>query len=88
MSSAKLPIARIMDTWTRQMGFPVLELRRSGASYLVSQRRFLADKQAQDDTQSPYRSAAAHNAASAEPAGVDTYTVSSESTSAQASVTL
>ncbi|KAF0305364.1 Glutamyl aminopeptidase [Amphibalanus amphitrite] len=56
VSSKRLPISKIMDTWTRQMGFPVLELTRSagGATYTVSQRRFLADKEAEDTTKSPF----------------------------------
>ena len=54
-----------MDTWTRQMGFPVLELKRSGdgASYIVTQRRFLADKEAKDTTESPYGSVIAQELA-------------------------
>jgi len=56
VSSARLPIADIMDTWTRQMGFPVLDVKRNaaGTGLLVTQRRFLADKEAEDTTESPY----------------------------------
>ncbi|XP_043192458.1 glutamyl aminopeptidase-like isoform X2 [Amphibalanus amphitrite] len=56
VSSKRLPISKIMDTWTRQMGFPVLEMTRGagGATYTVTQRRFLADKEAEDTTKSPY----------------------------------
>ena len=36
-------ISRIMDTWTRQMGFPVLQYTIDGGDLVVTQSRFLAD---------------------------------------------
>ena len=34
----------MMDTWTLQMGYPVVNIRHSGGDqYLVSQERFLYD---------------------------------------------
>ena len=45
VSSKNLPIEAIMDTWTRQMGYPVLNLTRlADGRYQVSQERFLTDR--------------------------------------------
>jgi len=38
-----------MDTWTIQMGFPVIHIRRQGAFYILEQERFLMDAQAPGD---------------------------------------
>ncbi|XP_037084026.1 glutamyl aminopeptidase-like [Pollicipes pollicipes] len=56
VSSNQLPITKIMNTWTRQMGFPVLDLKKNsdGSAYIMTQQRFLADKDAVDKTESPY----------------------------------
>ena len=32
-----------MNTWTRQKGYPVLILTRTGSNYTVTQERFLTD---------------------------------------------
>lgn len=38
-----LPIAEVMDTWTKQMGYPVLNLSISETSANLSQKHFLLD---------------------------------------------
>ncbi|XP_037550467.1 glutamyl aminopeptidase [Nematolebias whitei] len=38
-----LPIAEVMDTWTKQMGYPVVDLIASGTEAKLTQRRFLLD---------------------------------------------
>lgn len=38
-----LPIAEVMDTWTKQMGYPVLDLSVSETSAKLSQKRFVLD---------------------------------------------
>ncbi|KAJ8385784.1 hypothetical protein AAFF_G00182280 [Aldrovandia affinis] len=50
-----LPVEEIMDTWTKQMGYPVLNLTFDGTSAKLTQQRFLLDPKA-DPTQpsSPY----------------------------------
>lgn len=56
VSEGKLNIKAIMDSWTRQMGYPVLQVTRSGtSSYRVQQERYLTDSSlaGQGDT-SPY----------------------------------
>ena len=41
----KLLIGRIMDTWTRQMGFPVLTVEKVEVdTYKLSQKRFLRNQ--------------------------------------------
>ncbi|XP_046435909.1 glutamyl aminopeptidase-like isoform X1 [Neodiprion fabricii] len=43
---SNLHITAIMDTWTRQMGFPVVNVVRNGDVYTLTQKRFLADPKA------------------------------------------
>uniref|UniRef100_A0A669AXZ8 Aminopeptidase n=1 Tax=Oreochromis niloticus TaxID=8128 RepID=A0A669AXZ8_ORENI len=50
-SLASLPIADVMDTWTKQMGYPVLDLSVSDTDARLSQKRFLLDPKA--DTSQP-----------------------------------
>ncbi|KAM7404162.1 hypothetical protein PAMA_004546 [Pampus argenteus] len=47
-----LPVAEVMDTWTTQMGYPVLDLSASEAITKLSQKRFLLDPKA-DASQPP-----------------------------------
>ena len=35
-----------MDTWTKQMGYPVLNVTRNGNNVTVTQQHFLIDKDA------------------------------------------
>ncbi|XP_061890860.1 glutamyl aminopeptidase [Entelurus aequoreus] len=44
-----LPIAEVMDTWTRQMGYPVVDLTVTETNAKLSQRRFLLDPKADAD---------------------------------------
>ncbi|KAG7279187.1 hypothetical protein CRUP_024388 [Coryphaenoides rupestris] len=41
-----LPVAEVMDTWTKQMGYPVLDLTISGSVANLTQKRFLLDPKA------------------------------------------
>ncbi|KAF2350322.1 Peptidase M1 membrane alanine aminopeptidase N-terminal, partial [Trinorchestia longiramus] len=51
-----LNISRIMDTWTRQMGYPVLNVRKISPTLLeVTQGRFLQDPSAVSGSDSPYK---------------------------------
>ncbi len=51
-----LDIPRIMDTWTRQMGFPVLTYTMNGNQLAVKQTRFLSDPNSNATvTPSPYK---------------------------------
>lgn len=49
-------VTSFMDTWTRQMGFPILQVERChGTNIIVSQSRFLLDKNlTYDKNESPY----------------------------------
>jgi len=49
-------IGDIMDTWTRQMGFPVVTVHHvTGSEYLLNQTRFLINPDDQyDPVDSPY----------------------------------
>ncbi|XP_062326107.1 glutamyl aminopeptidase [Osmerus eperlanus] len=49
---SKLPVAEVMDTWTKQMGYPVLDLAIVGTQANLTQKRFLLDPNA-DVTQPP-----------------------------------
>lgn len=46
---SKLNITAIMDTWTRQEGFPVINVRKSENTYVLTQKRFLEDSKARYD---------------------------------------
>lgn len=50
-----IEISEIMDTWTRQMGFPVIDVTSDGDSYILKQRRYLTNPDAEDNTASPYK---------------------------------
>ncbi|XP_056151977.1 glutamyl aminopeptidase [Lampris incognitus] len=43
---SRLPVAEVMDTWTKQMGYPVLDLFLSGSVTKLTQKRFLLDPSA------------------------------------------
>lgn len=44
-------VAKVMDTWTRQMGFPLLTVKRTSANtFSVTQKRFLANPEAKSDS--------------------------------------
>ncbi|KAI3368051.1 hypothetical protein L3Q82_026874, partial [Scortum barcoo] len=45
-SVSGLPVADVMDTWTKQMGYPVLDLSVSATAATLSQKRFLLDSKA------------------------------------------
>jgi aminopeptidase N len=41
-------VANVMDTWTLQMGYPVITVNKNGASATVNQERFLLDGESND----------------------------------------
>ncbi|KAG5331089.1 AMPE aminopeptidase, partial [Acromyrmex charruanus] len=45
----KLNVTAIMDTWTRQEGFPVVNVKKFGNNYTLTQKRFLDDQDAKSD---------------------------------------
>jgi len=45
----KLNVTAIMDTWTRQEGFPVINVKKSGNNFVLTQKRFLDDQDAKSD---------------------------------------
>lgn len=49
---SKLPVADVMDTWTKQMGYPVVHLSVSATDARIRQKRFLLDPNA-DAAQPP-----------------------------------
>lgn len=46
---SRINVTGIMDTWTRQEGFPVINVKRSGNAFVLTQKRFLADPDAKFD---------------------------------------
>ncbi|XP_050673816.1 aminopeptidase A-like isoform X3 [Leptidea sinapis] len=57
-SNPDLSLKYIMDTWTRQMGYPVVSVKEGTSnSYLLTQTRFLLDPKAtyENDTEFKYR---------------------------------
>jgi len=55
VSSEHLDIKKIMDSWTRQMGYPILQIEKLSdrAGYRVTQERYLTDRSSVGDP-SPY----------------------------------
>lgn len=52
-----LPVAEVMDTWTKQMGYPVLDLSVSETNTKLTQKRFLLDPKADfNEPPSPFGS--------------------------------
>lgn len=49
VSPENLNVTAIMDTWTRQKGFPVVNVKKAGNKYILTQKRFLADPDARFD---------------------------------------
>ncbi|XP_008550321.1 glutamyl aminopeptidase [Microplitis demolitor] len=47
--NSKINITAIMDTWTRQMGFPVVNVEKTGLNLTLTQKRFLLDPEATYD---------------------------------------
>ena len=44
-TTEKIPVRDIMDTWTRQMGYPLLTVQQiDNVTYRVTQERFLVDR--------------------------------------------
>ena len=52
----KINVKAIMDTWTRQMGFPVVNVTRNKSTVMLTQKRFLINPDAEyDPEESEYR---------------------------------
>ena len=55
LPSANLPISDIMDTWTKQMGYPILEVTKvTDNQYQLTQSRYLKSQQSFNASESPY----------------------------------
>lgn len=42
-------VARVMDSWTRQMGFPLVTVNKTQSGFTVTQKRFLSNRDASYD---------------------------------------
>lgn len=48
-------VTEVMDTWTAQMGFPILNVTKNGDAYTLTQNRFLSDPENErNQTLSPH----------------------------------
>ena len=51
----QINISAIMDTWTRQMGFPVVNVTKHKFTYILTQKRFLGNPNSSfDASESPF----------------------------------
>lgn len=52
-----MDVKTIMDTWTLQMGFPVVTIKRVGKSdkAIATQKHFLLDRNANVTVKSPFK---------------------------------
>ena len=49
-------VEEIMNTWTLQMGFPVINIKQTNNnSFIISQSHFLLDSSAKPTESSPYK---------------------------------
>lgn len=56
LSGSGINVGNVMDTWTRQMGLPVVNVQRTSDSLVLTQERFLSDGNATfDPSESPYK---------------------------------
>ncbi|KAK3594679.1 hypothetical protein CHS0354_016345 [Potamilus streckersoni] len=55
-TNGTIDVGEIMDTWTRQMGYPVVTVREEANHYILEQSRFLLDENSSesDNFDSPY----------------------------------
>ena len=53
--AATIDVGKFMDTWTLQMGFPVINVNRIGKDIRLTQERFLLDRNP-DYSKSKYNS--------------------------------
>jgi aminopeptidase N len=55
-SSSGLTVGRVMDTWSKQMGYPLISVAVNTAGhYEVHQERFLEDPDAKPNDTSPFK---------------------------------
>lgn len=55
-SESKVNVKDVMDTWTLQMGYPVVTVERHGNKFILTQQRFLTDGSSTADTEnSPFK---------------------------------
>lgn len=49
-------VGDVMDTWTRQMGLPVVNVNKTNDGWVLTQQRFLADAETKYNAdESPYK---------------------------------
>lgn len=55
LGDPEVNVQDVMDTWTRQMGLPLINVKNTSNSLVLTQERFLSDGQAQfKSSDSPY----------------------------------
>ncbi|XP_028402559.1 endoplasmic reticulum aminopeptidase 1-like [Dendronephthya gigantea] len=52
--NASIDVKKVMDTWTLQMGFPLVTIKKEDGKYLAKQEHFLIDPEAKPAQTSPY----------------------------------
>lgn len=51
----KLNVTEFINTWIKQMGYPILDVKTKGDTYTLTQRRFLRNPHAGQGEPSPYK---------------------------------
>ena len=54
-SNDEVNVKAVMDTWTLQMGFPLITLTRKGDRVVAKQRHFLVNPKAKPAMKSPFK---------------------------------
>ena len=56
MQSASIDVKEVMDTWTLQMGFPLVTIeKRKDGKFLAKQEHFLVNPNVKPALESPYK---------------------------------
>ena len=55
VQEVKIDVKEVMDTWTLQMGFPLVTIKKENGKYLAQQKHFLVNPGAKPALQSPYK---------------------------------
>jgi aminopeptidase N len=55
IKEVKIDVKEVMDTWTLQMGFPLVTIENKGGKYSAKQEHFLVNPGAKPALESPYK---------------------------------
>lgn len=51
----EIDVTEFINTWTVQMGYPILDVKMQGNNYVLTQKRFLLNPKESGNDSSPYK---------------------------------